>query len=135
MDYAGDATPEEAYAALSNDPAATLVDVRMPQEQSFVGLPALAEIDKRVVTVPWHPHLSQYDLIAQLSAAGLRPEDPIYFLCRSGARSLNAAVLATHGGYARAYNISSGFEGPLDGHGHRGTVAGWKVAGLPWRQT
>ncbi|MGI9402905.1 MAG: rhodanese-like domain-containing protein, partial [Hyphomicrobium sp.] len=27
-----------------------------------------------------------------------------------------------------------GFEGPLDASRHRGQVAGWKAAGLPWVQ-
>ena len=37
-------------------------------------------------------------------------------------------------GYARCYNIAEGFEGDKDGAGHRGTVNGWKVRGLPWVQ-
>ena len=27
-----------------------------------------------------------------------------------------------------------GFEGAVDPEGHRGTTAGWKASGLPWRQ-
>ena len=135
MNYAGDVTPREAFAALRDDPSAALVDVRMPQELSFVGMPNLSAIGKSVAVVPWNPHMSQQQLVDQLTAAGLRPDQPIYFVCRSGARSLNAAILATHGGFAKAYNVSGGFEGPLDAAGHRGTVAGWKADGLPWRQT
>ena len=41
MNYAGDVTPLETFAALQHDPTATLVDVRMPQELSFVGMPEL----------------------------------------------------------------------------------------------
>jgi hypothetical protein len=37
-------------------------------------------------------------------------------------------------GYARAFNVLEGFEGDKDAAGHRGTVGGWKVAGLPWIQ-
>jgi adenylosuccinate synthase len=33
-----------------------------------------------------------------------------------------------------AFNVADGFEGPVDAEGHRGTVAGWKAEGLPWRQ-
>jgi len=135
MNYAGDVTPVETFATLQQDPSAALVDVRMPQELSFVGMPDLGGIGKSVAVVPWNPHMTQERLVEQLAAAGLAPDQPIYFLCRSGARSLNAAILATHGGFSRAYNVSGGFEGPLDSTGHRGTVAGWKVDGLPWRQT
>jgi rhodanese-related sulfurtransferase len=135
MNYAGDVTPSETFAALRTDPTAALVDVRMPQELAFVGMVDLATIGKSVAVVPWNPHMTQGQLVEQLAAAGLAPDQPLYFICRSGARSLNAAILATHGGFERAYNVSGGFEGPLDAAGHRGTVAGWKADELPWRQT
>ena len=56
------------------------------------------------------------------------------FLCRSGVRSIAAAQAATAAGITPAYNITEGFEGPLDDAGHRGG-AGWKATGLPWRQS
>ena len=59
----------------------------------------------------------------------------IYFLCRSGVRSKHAAIAMTEAGWARCFNIASGFEGPPDPAGHRGTVDGWKAQGLPWTQT
>jgi hypothetical protein len=37
-------------------------------------------------------------------------------------------------GFAHCFNIAGGFEGDIDGNGHRG-VGGWKSAGLPWRQS
>jgi rhodanese-related sulfurtransferase len=40
----------------------------------------------------------------------------------------------TRAGFTRAFNVSGGFEGNLDGEGHRGGVNGWKASGLPWRQ-
>jgi rhodanese-related sulfurtransferase len=64
----------------------------------------------------------------------VRPERPVLFLCRSGVRSAAAAEAAARAGYAHAYNVTEGFEGPLDADGHRG-VSGWKAAGLPWRQS
>ena len=45
-----------------------------------------------------------------------------------------AAEAASGAGYARAYNVTEGFEGPLDADGHRGR-RGWRAAGLPWRQS
>ena len=72
--------------------------------------------------------------VDQLRAAGLTPEHSIYFLCRSGVRSLYAADAAIAAGFPLAFNVADGFEGPPDAAGHRGTVAGWKVDGLPWRQ-
>ena len=135
MNYAGDVSATEAYQGLQEDSTAILVDVRTPAELSYVGLPALDSIGKGVALIQWHPEITQDQLVNALGSAGAAAETPLYFLCRSGARSLNAAVLATHGGYTNAYNVSGGFEGPLDHDGHRGSVAGWKAEGLPWRQS
>jgi rhodanese-related sulfurtransferase len=57
------------------------------------------------------------------------------FLCRSGARSRAAAAALTRIGFEKAFNVAGGFEGDLDGEGHRGAITGWKAAGLPWRQS
>jgi len=48
-------------------------------------------------------------------------------------RSVAAAEEATAHGLGPAYNVLDGFEGGHDEQGHR-AVAGWKVAGLPWKQ-
>ncbi len=71
--------------------------------------------------------------VDELRAAGAEPGRPVYFLCRSGVRSIAAAEAATAAGLGPAYNVLEGFEGPVDPAGHR-SVGGWKVAGLPWRQ-
>ena len=74
------------------------------------------------------------DFEDQLGKAGFTPEHHIYFLCRSGVRSLAAADAAREAGFPNVYNVADGFEGPPDGAGHRGVISGWKAAGLPWRQ-
>ena len=43
--------------------------------------------------------------------------------------------ILTQAGFANCYNISEGFEGDKDEHGRRGSVGGWKAAGLPWMQS
>jgi rhodanese-related sulfurtransferase len=58
----------------------------------------------------------------------------VLLLCRSGGRSRAAAIALTGAGFKACYNIVEGFEGDRDGLGHRGSVGGWKAAGLPWRQ-
>ena len=67
-------------------------------------------------------------------ADGVRPDQTVLILCRSGQRSRAAAIALTARGYGRCYNVSEGFEGDKDGAGHRGTVGGWKIGGLPWTQ-
>jgi rhodanese-related sulfurtransferase len=69
-----------------------------------------------------------------LAQANLHHTDPIYFICRSGTRSMAAAQAAKAAGYKHVFNIKDGFEGPPDARGHRGGVAGWKADGLPWKQ-
>ena len=62
------------------------------------------------------------------------PDAPVLFLCRSGRPLGRAARAATAAGYTRAFNILEGFEGDKDAAGHRGTLGGWRKAGLPWVQ-
>ncbi|MHA1113507.1 MAG: rhodanese-like domain-containing protein, partial [Alphaproteobacteria bacterium] len=60
---------------------------------------------------------------------------PTLFLCRSGARSMAAAMAMTALGHTDCRNIVEGFEGDLNGDHHRGEASGWKAAGLPWEQS
>jgi rhodanese-related sulfurtransferase len=135
--YAGDVTPTETWEALSDDPAAVLVDVRTDAEWKYVGVADLSDLDKEPVLVPWQvfPAMEPNpDFVQILRDQGLTQETPVYFLCRSGARSRSAAIAMTAAGFGHCYNIIAGFEGDTDGNNHRGTVNGWKVDRLPWRQ-
>ena len=132
-----DIPPRATWEALRSDPEAVLIDVRTDAEWNFVGLPDLAEAGKQPVLIPWqvYPGMQVNSAFAEhLRKAGVTPLHKLYFLCRSGARSLAAAQAAQAAGYANVYNIADGFEGPPDAEGRRGQVAGWKAEGLPWRQ-
>ncbi len=140
--YVGDVAAVEAFRILSVDPSSTLIDVRTHAEWSYVGAPDLKSIGKSVVFTEWQSFPAmQVDsrfaarLSGSLDAAGVKPGAPLLFLCRSGARSRNAAVAMTQAGWAPCLNISDGFEGPLDAWGHRNVVSGWRAASLPWTQT
>ena len=129
--------PAQVWDALRNDPQAQIVDVRTDAEWTYVGLPDLTEAGKQMLLIPWQHFPSMQvngGFIDQMKQAGLKPDNKIYFLCRSGVRSLAAAQAAQAAGFPHAYNIADGFEGPPDEEGHRGTVAGWKADALPWRQ-
>src|SRR5690606_2551517 len=104
-------------------------------EWTFVGVADLSDLGKQTVYVQWNrfPGGFNQDFVADLRAAGVREDQPVVFLCRSGHRSIGAATLATEAGFAQSFNITEGFEGPVGPSGHR-DVAGWKVRGLPWRQ-
>lgn len=137
-DYAGDITAQEAWDQLSTNSDAVLVDVRTEAEWRFVGTPRTPDGAKPPVFVEWvtYPDGQQNPrFLEQLAEAGVTPDSdaPVFFLCRSGQRSIGAAIAATAAGFSQAYNILDGFEGGLDGVGHRGSQ-GWKASGLPWQQ-
>jgi len=135
--YAGDATPKQAWEILEQNPDAVLIDVRTQPEWVFVGVPDLSGIGKRAAFIPWQVYPSMQmngEFVKQVQAAGAKPDAPVLFLCRSGARSRSAAIALSQAGFARAYNIAGGFEGPHDGTKHRGATSGWKADHLPWIQ-
>ena len=132
-----DIGPRATYELLMQEPDTALVDVRTDAEWNFVGLPDLSSIGKQPLLIPWQifPGMQVNGHFAdQLHKAGLTPLHKIFFICRSGARSLAAGQAAQAAGFPHAFNVADGFEGPVDAEGHRGTVAGWKADGLPWRQ-
>ena len=129
--------PAQVWEALRSDPQAQLVDVRTEAEWNFVGLPDLAPAAKQVVLIQWQVFPSMQlneNFTDQLKQAGLTPDQHLYFICRSGQRSLAAAQAAQEAGFPHVYNISDGFEGGVDADGHRGVKAGWMADDLPWRQ-
>lgn len=137
-----DVPADETWARLKDDAEAVLIDVRTRAEWTFVGLPDLSALGKRVVTVEWQTFPDSRvvpDFVERvcglLEGAGATKDTELFFLCRSGARSRQAAAAMADAGYSRCRNVADGFEGPLDAATHRrGEVAGWKAAGLPWRQ-
>jgi rhodanese-related sulfurtransferase len=132
-----DVNPKDAWEALISDPDAQLVDVRTDAEWQYVGIPDLRRAGKQAILVSWQYFPSgnvNATFVEELRDAGVRPEQKVYFLCRSGVRSLAAAQAAQAEGYGQVFNLAQGFEGPHDAEGHRGMIAGWKAEGLPWRQ-
>jgi rhodanese-related sulfurtransferase len=138
MSYAGDITPVQAWELLRDNPDAVLVDVRTEAEWRFVGVPDVSAVDRQTALIEWvdftgAPNPAFVDQLKQVLAD--RPGDaPVIFLCRSGQRSIGAAIASTAAGYAPSFNVLEGFEGPLDADAHRGG-AGWRAHGLPWRQS
>jgi rhodanese-related sulfurtransferase len=140
--YAGDISAKDAWQELRNSPSAALIDVRSRAEWAFVGVPALSSIGKSTVPVEWNDFATGTvvpDFVGRLKAAlaenGIAADAPLYFICRSGSRSRNAAIAATADGHPACFNIEDGFEGPLDSERHRNTPGSWKAEGLPWEQS
>jgi len=128
LPYAGALTPAEAYELISQDSNAVLVDVRSRAELELVGRVPVAS------HVEWafYPGMvANPEFAAQLQAQ-VDKSRTVIFMCRTGGRSHNAALLAQQLGYSQAYNMLEGFEGEANEHKQRTLINGWKHAGLPW---
>ena len=131
----------EVWNRLEADSSALLIDVRTQAEWAFVGLPDLSAVGKQLIAIEWqmfpggqlNPSFSD-QLSSELNKLGAGANTDLFFLCRSGSRSLAVAQAMAAAGYRACNNVAGGFEGPPDGQRHRGSIAGWKAAGLPWRQ-
>jgi len=137
-----DVDVETTWQGLVSRPKSQLIDVRTRAEWTYVGLPDLGSIAKRPVLVEWQTFPDQAvdprfieRLAGELKALGVEKDDELFFICRSGGRSLAAAKAMAELGYRACHNVAGGFEGPLDDDRHRGSVLGWKAAGLPWLQS
>lgn len=129
LPYAGALTPKEAQAVLEHTQQAKLVDVRTRAELELVGrVPQALHIEWA-----FYPGMAANpDFAAQLNAQ-IDSESLVIFMCRTGGRSHNAAVLAAQLGFTEAYNMLEGFEGEATPDSkQRCKINGWKVADLPW---
>ena len=130
-----------AWNVLQANSRAQLIDVRTRAEWTYVGIPDLGALGRRTVLIEWQTFPDQSvdprfaeRLANELQALGVQVDDDLFFICRSGSRSLAAAKVMAASGYRACHNVSEGFEGPLDDARHRGTQIGWKAIGLPWQQ-
>lgn len=131
--------PKDAFKELNNKNS-VLIDVRTKEELSNVGYADLSLLNKDFIAIPWRllPDMSineyfEADLVDKLEE--IYKEDKninLFFLCRSGARSMEAALFMSDIGY-NCFNITGGFEGNPDNNGVRGNIDGWKFVQNPWK--
>ena len=124
--------PKEAWEFLQKNKDAVLIDVRMEIESMYVGRPP------KSINIPWYEY-PDFEAMPEAFAAAVGQEvasldQPVVLICRSGARTLNAAQALLDEGFTRVVNVLHGFEGDLDANDHRSTVNGWRFDGLPWGQ-
>jgi rhodanese-related sulfurtransferase len=131
----------DVWSVLERNSAAQLVDVRTRAEWAYVGVPDASKLGRQVLFAEWQTFPdNQVDpqfttrLSQAVEDAGGGRETELFFICRSGARSLAAARAMVAAGFSRCHNVVGGFEGQLDADRHRGRLSGWKAAGLPWVQ-
>jgi rhodanese-related sulfurtransferase len=136
-----DVNVEEVWERLKQDPASVLIDVRTQAEWAYVGVPDLSSLGKQPYLIEWqhfpeggvNPSFTS-QLSSELAAFGADQDTDLYFICRSGQRSLHSAEAMAAVRYRACHNVEGGFEGPLYNEAHRGSSAGCKAAGLPWVQ-
>jgi len=124
-------TPREAFESLAANPESLLIDCRSEIEFFYVGHPVGA------VHVAWQeaPDWAVNPRFArEVLAEAKSRERPIFLICRSGKRTLDAGRALEADGFVDVTNILHGFEGDLDDRSHRGNRNGWRHDGLPWEQ-
>jgi len=139
-----EALPSDVWDTLKEDRGAVLVDVRTKSEWNFVGTPDLSSLDQKVLCIEWaeFPGMVRnpsFEATVFENLGGQYPSQ-IFFLCRSGVRSLSAAkavatAMTEHEFSCPCVNVLEGFEGDLDAEQKRGSLNGWKACGLPWGQS
>jgi rhodanese-related sulfurtransferase len=130
LPYSGAVLPSEAYYLMHHLEHARLVDVRTEAEWQFVG------IVPEALCLEWRsfPGMVRNEAFIDALRAQCALHTPLLLLCRSGARSDEAARAAQDAGFTTVFNVLEGFEGERDSSQQRGRVNGWKVRGLPWVQ-
>ncbi len=120
---------EEAWRSLMNIPNSILVDVRTKGEWEQIGKPKLQpHLQNKLLLISWRilPDMSINPRFKEeLAEQVMNKEALVYFICRSGSRSFEAADYARTLGYKNCYNVTDGFEGNYFG-------LGWKSNNLPW---
>lgn len=130
LPYSGALLPQDAFYLMQHLPQSVLVDVRTKAEWQFVGMVPNA------LCIEWrtYPGMQPNGDFAATLRQQVALDATLLFLCRSGARSDEAARAALEAGYRQVYNVLEGFEGDKDGASQRGHLNGWKKQGLPWVQ-
>jgi rhodanese-related sulfurtransferase len=128
LPYTGALTPKEAFTLLHADPHFVLVDVRSQAELDLVGrIPSTLNIEWA-----FYPGMVPNQDFSEQLQAQVDKNLTVIFMCRTGGRSHNAAVVADKLGYDNVYNMLEGFEGETNQLKQRTLINGWKYAGLPW---
>ncbi len=137
-------SPKEAFELVLKNKNSLIIDVRTMEEVRFVGFIDAEAVEERIIIIPLklYPKMENNpDFVSGLTSifdrafgSANRKDFSLIFICRSGARSQEAAELFSTLGFASCYNVTGGFEGDLDKNKHRGTINGWKFENLPWKQ-
>lgn len=97
------------FNSLSSEVSKHLVDVRTPEEFKEDGIADIDDI-KLIPYILFNPiQRLNTEFLDELDKQIPNKDDAVFFICRSGQRSYNAAELAAKAGYTKVFNISGGY--------------------------
>ena len=101
----------DAFDYLSKEVNSYLIDTRSDLEWKTTGIPDLSSINKETNLINWGPVLDQsfFEQYKKFLLIKFNRKDNLFFICRSGSRSLMAAQFALEFGFKNSYNIYEGF--------------------------
>ncbi|XP_051145435.1 rhodanese-like domain-containing protein 4, chloroplastic [Andrographis paniculata] len=118
----GAVSAKNAYAKLSEDPNAQLLDIRLAADIRQEGSPDLKGLKKKPVAIVYKGD-NKPGFLKKLSVKFKEPnETTLFILDKFSGNSELVAELVTANGFKAAFAIRDGAEGP----------SGWKNSGLPW---
>ena len=127
----------ECFEKLSIEVNSQLIDVRTKPEWIYVGVPDLSSINKKVIFISWkvYPEMGTNKFFEnQILESNIKKNDNLYFICRSGQRSHDAAKFLDSRSFSNCFNVIDGFEGNLNHERQRASIDGWQFNNLPWKQ-
>ena len=128
-------TPPIAYQKLKENKDAILIDCRTEQEWINIGVPDLSAINKSVLKIELvrQDQSVNHDFIEQVEEYASH-KNPLYLICRSGARSAAACKILLKAGFNDVTNVAEGFEGHSYQEENLKIIEGWKSHSLPWKK-
>jgi rhodanese-related sulfurtransferase len=103
---------QDASRMLSDDPFSLLVDVRTEFEWLNLGKPKLTNMQQLLLnSLKIYPLMTFNENFNKILLESAKNKSKVFFLCRYGSRSSEAAKLAHLSGIDNCYNIVDGFEG------------------------
>ena len=112
----------ECFNILKAEVSSRLIDVRTSHEWQSDGYADLETLSKKVhlISRTNEDHSPSVNFINQINSLDIKPENKIFFICRSGMRSLHAGNLLYEDLITKKiFNVEGGME------------YGWKHHGLP----
>ena len=106
----------DAFDFLSKKVNSHLIDTRSDIEWKSTGIPDLTSINKRTYLINWDPFIDQtfFEKYKKFLLTSFNQKDSLFFICRSGSRSLMAAKFAIEFGFKNCFNIFDGFDNEND---------------------